>query len=152
MGAYKGRQNRIISSIITDDTPPRCWLCGTGDGHMRADLHMAGKPLCPSCWAFQPRGRSAWTRAASALCRALGLDRRTWHECGFRASWLEDAARRHGVTAWTDAPAADAAPAVTGAAAPFAWIDDEVLAAARADLEAMEDEFQRSRVQPTARR
>ncbi|MGA5552639.1 hypothetical protein [Streptomyces pseudogriseolus] len=123
-----------------------CWLCGAPgrpERTLRADIHMSGH-LCLSCWALQPRGRSAWSRAASALYAALQLPRE-WHT-GYRSGWLEAAALHHGITAWYDAPRGTALPAE-----PFGWIPREVLEAAAAELQDQEDAFQRSRIPPAHR-
>ncbi|WP_406128019.1 hypothetical protein [Streptomyces sp. NBC_00989] len=119
-----------------------CWLCGTPGTPrtLRADVHMNGH-LCPRCWQFQPRGRNTWSRAASALCIALALPR-GWHDSGLRTTWLQDAAQQHGITAWHDTQG------VLAPAAPFDWIPAHVLTAAAADLTALEEEFQRSRIPP----
>lgn len=127
----------------------RCWCCGRPGlppphGALRADVHVAGH-LCPVCWDLQPRGRNSWCRAASALGIALDLPR-TWHTTGFRAGWLEAAARVHHVTAWHDVPRDTPAPSE-----PFGWIPPDVLAAAAADLQARNEEFERARIAPSAR-
>ncbi|MFC8389898.1 hypothetical protein [Streptomyces sp. NPDC057238] len=126
-----------------------CWLCGLPGlppphGTLKSDVHVSAH-LCPRCWDAQPRGRNAWCRAASALYVALALPR-TWHHSGFRTGWLEDAARRHGVTAWHDAPKDTPPPSE-----PFGWISPDVLEAAAADLAHLEEEFERSRIAPSAR-
>lgn len=125
----------------------RCWLCGTSgipERTLRADVHVSGH-LCRRCWDLQPRGRNAWSRAASALYAALGLPR-TWHDTGYRAGWLEATAKRHGVTAWHDVPRATEPPAE-----PFGWIARDVLEAAAADLTHQEEQFEQSRIPPAAR-
>lgn len=128
----------------------RCWLCGIpGElpplGMFRSDIHVSGH-LCPSCWDRQPRGRATWTRAASALYVALDLPR-AWHHTGYRTGWLQTAAQHHGVTAWHDVPRDTPAPDE-----PFGWLTPDVLEAAAADLQARDEEFQRSLIPPTARR
>ncbi|MFF8919088.1 hypothetical protein ACF08M_38785 [Streptomyces sp. NPDC015032] len=113
---------------------------------MSADVHQSAGHLCARCWAFGPRGRNEWLRAASALCIALGLPKREWHESGFRNGWLQETAQRHRITAWVDAGRTDQ-PTVA-----FGWLAKDVLTAACADLEAMEAELQRSRVRPATHR
>ncbi|MCC3654746.1 hypothetical protein LIX60_25430 [Streptomyces sp. S07_1.15] len=125
----------------------RCWLCGAHgvpERTLRADVHVSGH-LCLGCWDLQPRGRNPWSRAASALYAALQLPRE-WHTTGYRSGWLEAAALHHGITAWHDAPQGTALPAE-----PFAWIPRDALQAAAADLHARAEEFQRSRIAPSAR-
>lgn len=124
----------------------RCWLCGVPGipgRTLRADVHLSAH-LCPPCWGAQPRGRSSWVRAASALYAVLDLPR-SWHE-GFRTAWLQDTAHRHGIRAWYDA--AQLQPRPPAPDDRFDWIPPDVLEAAAAELEAAEEEFQRSRIPP----
>ncbi|MFJ8607346.1 hypothetical protein ACIRH0_09175 [Streptomyces sp. NPDC093675] len=127
----------------------RCWLCGLPGlppphGTLKSDVHVSAH-LCPSCWDAQPRGRNAWSRAASALYVALALPR-AWHTAGFRTGWLEEAAKHHGVTAWHDVPRDTPPPSD-----PFGWLDPAVLEAARADLTRQEEAFEQARIPPAAR-
>ncbi|MGX1784067.1 hypothetical protein ACWIGF_23315 [Streptomyces diastaticus] len=134
---------RIASTRTAEDD--RCWVCGTLDRRARADVHLGGV-LCLRCWAYQPRGRTAWSRAASALCLALQLDKRLWHENGMRSAWVEQVARKRGVQAWHDA--AQGNPVPDPPAEPFGWINPDDLDAAASVLAALEAEFQRARVRP----
>ncbi|GAA0680251.1 hypothetical protein AB0900_31910 [Streptomyces cellulosae] len=81
----------IVGIRRPEDT--RCWLCGVPgrpERTLRSDVHVSGH-LCLSCWTLQPRGRSSWSRASSALYAALRLPRE-WHTTGYRSGWLEAAA------------------------------------------------------------
>jgi hypothetical protein len=97
-----------------------------------------------SACAAGDSSRAAATRGPEPYA-ALGLPR-VWHDTGYRAGWLETAAKRHGVTDWHDVPRATEPPAE-----PFGWITRDVLEAAAADLARQEEAFEQARVPPSAR-
>ncbi|KOU99095.1 hypothetical protein [Streptomyces sp. XY533] len=138
-----------VAATIASTRPPgplHCWLCGQPGERLRADIHLVGH-LCARCWDLQPRGWSDRVRAAAALFLAAEPGPRPlWYGRGLRDGWLERTAHTHGITAWHDVPR-DTPPPTT----PFGWIPDDVLAAAAADLAALETEFQRSLIPPDRR-
>ncbi|MFE9783654.1 hypothetical protein ACFYPA_36615 [Streptomyces sp. NPDC005775] len=121
--------------------PVRCWLCGTDKGALRSDLHVTGH-LCPSCWTAQPRGANDWLRAASTLAIRLELGT-YWTGSGFRQTWLQETARRYGITAWRDVP-----PRTPGPDEPFGWIPRADVDRAAAELEQREADFCRTLITP----
>lgn len=145
----KAPRPRALDSIAGTRRPEHnhCWCCGAPGtpGSLRPDIHLTGN-LCLRCWRGQPRARTTWTRATSALRIALDLPR-VW-DGGFRVGWVENAALRHQVTAWCDVPRNLSVPLP---ARPFDWISPDTLAAARADLTAREADFDRSRALPAVR-
>ncbi|CAD12007.1 putative DNA-binding protein (plasmid) [Streptomyces coelicolor A3(2)] len=64
-----------------------------------------------SACAAGDSSRAAATRGPEPYA-ALGLPR-VWHDTGYRAGWLETAAKRHGVTDWHDVPPGHRAPGRT---------------------------------------
>lgn len=123
--------------------PARCWLCATTEGPLRDDVHVTGH-LCPSCWTSQPRGSTAWSRAASTLANRLGLSHQ-WTHSGLRQAWLQDVARRHHITSWYDTPGGTPVPDT-----PFGWITPDTVDRARVELEQREAAFNQSRIAPGA--
>lgn len=128
----------------TRATNRRCWLCGTTEGRMRADVHCSGLPLCSRCWTASPRGYNEWVRASSALAVRLGLPR-VWQDSGFRMAWLEEVATRYRIRAWCDVDTRTTpAPEVE-----FGWFDPTDTEAAAVELTAREDAFTASRIGAT---